>query len=69
MGTLVGDFEMTGDVEGTVTLNLTITGMMEPDPADMMRVRRVAGSTHVTGTATSSHGTFDVDDEIFLKHL
>lgn len=60
-GTLVGDFLMEGDIGGVVTLNLTIAGEIEPDPTDSARVRRVAGSIRVTGTATSGYGTFTVD--------
>lgn len=60
-GTLVGDFFMQGDLEGVVTMNLTISGELEPDPNDAMMVRRVAGTTRVTGTATSDYGTYDVD--------
>lgn len=60
-GTLLGDFIMRGDIEGVVTLNLTISGEIEPDPADSSRVRRVPGTTRIAGTATSDFGTFDVD--------
>jgi len=60
-GTLLGDFHMSGDLTGTVTLNLTFDGAIETDPMDATRVRRVAGTTHVTGTATSGYGTFAVD--------
>lgn len=60
-GTLTGDFIMTGDIDGVVTLDLTIEGDIEPDPADATRVRRVPGSTTVIGTATSGFGVFDVN--------
>lgn len=60
-GTLVGRFVMTGDIEGPVDLNLAITGMTEADPSAADNVRRVAGTTHVTGTATSDFGTYSVD--------
>ncbi len=60
-GTLTGTFHMQGDLQHDVTLNLTISGMLEPDPSDSTKVARVPGSTHVTGTATSSYGTYDVD--------
>ena len=59
-GTLVGTFSMTGEVEGEVTLDVAITGMTEEDPNDATRIRRVTGSTTVTGTATSEFGVFDV---------
>ncbi|HEX8819919.1 MAG TPA: hypothetical protein VF794_08355 [Archangium sp.] len=53
-GTLVGTFQMTGDLEGDVTLNLSMSGQLEDDGTG--KVRRKAGSTTVTGTATSSSG-------------
>ncbi|MBZ4421300.1 hypothetical protein [Myxococcus sp. RHSTA-1-4] len=58
-GTLVGDYDMTGDLAGKVTLNLSLTGDIEDDGTG--KVRRVAGSTRVTGTATSGDGTYNVD--------
>jgi len=58
-GTLIGDYDMTGDIEGTATLNLTITGTMMDDGTG--KVVRTPGTTHVTGTAVSGDGTFDVD--------
>jgi hypothetical protein len=58
-GTLVGDFEMTGDLEGKVTLNLSLAGEIEDDGTG--KVRRTPGSTRVTGTATSGDGTYNVD--------
>ncbi len=58
-GTLVGDFDMTGDVQGKVNLNLDLTGELEDDGAG--GVRRKAGTTTVVGTATSGSGTWQVD--------
>ena len=58
-GTLVGDFAMSGDLTGPVSLNLSITGKTEDDGGG--KIRRVAGTIHVTGTATSNYGTFNVD--------
>lgn len=60
-GTLNGAFTMTGELEGTVTLALAFTGDLEPTAADPAKVQRKAGSTHITGTATSEFGTFEVD--------
>ncbi|MCC6993256.1 MAG: hypothetical protein IT370_01375 [Deltaproteobacteria bacterium] len=57
-GTLIGSFQMTGGLEGEVTLNLMLSGQLE---ADGTGTRRKAGTTHVTGTATSGSGSFDVD--------
>lgn len=50
-GTLVGTFQMDGDLEGQVTLNLTMSGQIEDDGTG--KVRRKAGSTTITGTAKS----------------
>ena len=60
-GTLTGTFYMEGDIEGAVNLSLTLEGMTEPNPDATDNIRRVVGTTHVTGTATSSYGTFNVD--------
>lgn len=60
-GTLVGEFLMTGEIAGSVTLNLAIDGEIESDPDAPGEVRRVPGTTRVTGTATSDYGTFEVD--------
>jgi hypothetical protein len=59
-GTLIGDFSMTGDIEGTVHLNLAMSGEIESDGTEL-GVQRVVGTTHVTGTATSGDGTYEVD--------
>lgn len=58
-GTLVGDFTMTGDLAGPVSLNLSLSGKTEDDGSG--KIRRVAGTIRVTGTATSNYGTFNVD--------
>ncbi|NMO15897.1 hypothetical protein HPC49_24255 [Pyxidicoccus fallax] len=58
-GELKGDFDMTGDLKGKVTLNLTLTGEIEDDGTG--KVRRTSGATRVTGTATSGDGTYNVD--------
>lgn len=57
-GTLIGDFQMDGDVDGTATLNLTFAGMLM---ADGNKTVRMPGTTHVTGTATSGDGSYTVD--------
>jgi hypothetical protein len=58
--TLMGDYTMTGDLKGTVTLDLTITGTFSGTcPSAVMRV---PGTTMVTGTAVnSSGGMYDVN--------
>ncbi|MBX3250714.1 MAG: hypothetical protein KF901_26280 [Myxococcales bacterium] len=60
-GTFVGTFSMRGDLEGDVTLNLSFSGAIEQHPSDEALVRRVAGSTTVTGTATSQYGVYAVE--------
>jgi len=58
-GTLAGTYHMSGDLTGDVTLSLTISGTLMD--AGGGSVGRVVGTTHVTGTAVSGDGTFDVD--------
>lgn len=55
-GTLVGEFLMSGDLEGTVTLNLAFSGDLESD-SEGQGPRRVIGSTTVIGTATATNGS------------
>ena len=52
-GSLDGDYVMSGDLQGTVTLNLQLSGAFSGTAPN---VTRVAGSTTVTGTAVSSSG-------------
>jgi len=52
-GSLTGDYVMSGDLQGTVTLNLQIDGTFSGTAPNVMRV---AGSTTVTGTAVNSSG-------------
>jgi hypothetical protein len=59
-GTLMGTFTMVGDIEGPVTLNLALSGEIEPGAAEG-DIQRVVGSTTITGTATSDYGTYSVD--------
>ncbi|MFN7133427.1 MAG: hypothetical protein ACK4N5_15210 [Myxococcales bacterium] len=61
-GTLTGSFEMTGDVEGPVTLNLNFAGETEDDGTG--KVRRKAGTTTVTGTARAADADFAVNVKI-----
>jgi hypothetical protein len=53
-GTLVGDYLLSGALEGEITLNLTFNGQMQG--TSQQDVTRVPGSTTVTGTATNSDG-------------
>lgn len=58
-GTLMGTFTMEGDLAGDVALNLTIVGKTEAGPGG--EIVRVANTVHVTGTATSDYGVFNID--------
>lgn len=60
-GTLAGAFQMSGELEGAVTLSLSIAGELQPNAIDPALVERKPGTTHVTGTAVSDYGTYDVD--------
>lgn len=60
-GTLQGTFKIGGDLTGSVTLNLTFSGELQPSAADATKVERKPGSTHITGTATSGNDTYTVD--------
>lgn len=59
-GTLAGEFSVTGDIEGLVTLNLTFSGDLQAT-SDGTGVERKPGTTHITGTAESDYGTYPVD--------
>jgi len=50
---------MSGGLSGQVSLALTFTGQIESGPNNT--VVRKAGTTHITGTATSPAGTYSVD--------
>jgi hypothetical protein len=58
-GTLTGDYFLFGDIEGTVTLNLTMAGQIMDGGNGL--VLRVPGSTTITGTATSGDGLYAVN--------
>ncbi|MBA3818182.1 MAG: hypothetical protein H0X17_04775 [Deltaproteobacteria bacterium] len=57
-GTLLGDYAMGGDLEGTINLNLTFAGAIVHDGTSIIRA---VGTTTVTGTANSGDGTYDVN--------
>ena len=62
-GTLMGTFEMEGDLEGQVILDLNLSGAIEDDGDG--GTQRVAGGTRVIGLATGpSGGEYEVDLEI-----
>ena len=62
-GTLSGTFDgvwtMTGTLKNQVTLTLTFTADLQAGANNT--VERKPGTTHITGTATSSAGTYTVD--------
>jgi hypothetical protein len=58
-GSLNGSFLMSGGLSGQVSLALTFTGQIEAGTGNT--VVRKAGTTHITGTATSPAGTYNVD--------
>ena len=58
-GSLNGSFMMSGGLSGQVSLALTFSGQIQAGPGNT--VVRTPGTTHITGTATSSAGTYNVD--------
>jgi hypothetical protein len=60
-GTIAGAYTISGDLKGTVTLNLSFSGALQASASDATKVERKPGSTHITGTADSDYGTFSVD--------
>jgi hypothetical protein len=61
-GTVTGGVELSGDLDGPATLELSLSGDIEVDPDIEGGTRRVVGSTEVTGTVTGSlGGVYTVD--------
>lgn len=60
-GTFAGTVNMTGELEGAVTINVTMAGQLESMSGMGSRLQRVPGTTRITGTVTSSYGTYNVD--------
>jgi hypothetical protein len=58
-GTLVGDFAMAGTLGGYVELDVTFAGETEDDGTGI--AVRKAGTTSITGTASSDYGVFEID--------
>jgi hypothetical protein len=58
-GSLTGHYLMSGDLDGEVQLNLSMSGLIQDDGTG--KVVRTAESTHVVGTATAGAGTYNVD--------
>lgn len=59
-GTLVKTLTMSGELSGSVTLNLAFTATTHSTSGNLPVVR-TPGTTHITGTAVSGNGTFQVD--------
>lgn len=58
---MLGSYHMSGDLEGTLFLNVTFTGTLMSCASPCI-TERVPGSTHVTGTATNGDGgTYNID--------
>jgi hypothetical protein len=58
-GSITGTFLLSGDLEGELSLTLSLDGVIVPDGAGTVREE---GTTTVTGTATNSGGgTYEVD--------
>jgi hypothetical protein len=60
-GSLNGAYTISGELEGTVTLNLTFTGDLQAKAGDDTKIERKPGTTHILGTADSPYGVYDVD--------
>lgn len=58
-GSLTGTYYLEGDLEGDVTLDLTMAGEIQAGAGTT--VERVPGTTTVTGTATSGDGLYEVN--------
>lgn len=59
-GTLVGSLNMTGELSGQVTLNITMTADLQAGTGGRV-VDRKPATTHITGTAVSGNGTYQID--------
>ena len=63
-GTLEGHFLMEGDLDGRVTLDLQIEGVLEEVAGSDGEIRRKPGTVTVIGTATSRYGEFEVSIQL-----
>lgn len=60
-GSVSGVYTLSGELEGPVTLSLSFSGELQASASDASKVERKPGTTHITGTADSDYGTYDVD--------
>lgn len=58
-GELTGVYYLSGNIDGEVTLDLTMAGEIQAGGGTT--VERVPGTTTITGTATSGDGLYDID--------
>jgi hypothetical protein len=58
-GSMVGDVYVSGDLEGPLHLNLSITGKTEENTAG--DIQRAPGTTRISGTAQNEEGVYNVD--------
>ncbi|MCC6523458.1 MAG: hypothetical protein IT373_12440 [Polyangiaceae bacterium] len=63
-GTMVGRVFLSEDLEGALDFALSFAGTTQADPNAPGEIRRVPGGTHVSGTATSDYGVYDVNLDI-----
>jgi len=61
-GSLVGEFDMEGDLVGNVLLSLDIIGEIEDDGAG--GIQRTEGTVAVSGSATTPYGVYTVDVQL-----
>lgn len=60
-GMINGSFTMSGELEGPITLTLTIAGQLQPKAGDMTKIERKPGTTVIKGIASSDYGDYDVN--------
>lgn len=58
-GSLMGTYQLRGDIVGELTLSITFTGRLMAGPNNT--VLRAPGTTTVTGTAVSGEGTYMIN--------
>lgn len=60
-GTWTGGVRMTGELTGDVVLSIAFNGRIEPVMAGSNQIRRVPGSTTITGTVVLQYGTYAIN--------
>jgi len=59
-GTLVGTYNISGELKGVVNLNVSFHSDLQAGMAPVM-VERKPMTTHITGTANSDYGIYNID--------